>query len=377
MTVLFVVSVIILIQAYAGYPLSLAVLRLLLRDRARHREEDSWPTVTLVISAYNEEAVIARKIENSFELDYPPDRIERVVVSDASTDGTNVIVQSYGERGVRLRSFPGRQGKVACLNQVLPDLRTDLVVFSDANSMYEKSSLGKLARHFTDPRVGCVCGELRYSNPRGLAAGDGERIYWSYERFIKRLESALGSLLGANGAIYACRRELVRPVDPLMFCDDVIPIAIALGGHLTIYDLEARCTEDAVPEATEMRRRRRHASFGLRSMLHLCGLALRRGRLLILYQCVSHRILRWSGGLAMAGILASSPFLPEPWREIALAGQGVFYGAAAAGFLASRLSARVIPLYLPYYFLVLTAAGLGGLWAFLRKSDQPYWDPRR
>src|SRR5207249_6023044 len=120
-----------------------------------------------------------------------------------------------------LRALGGRRGKVACLNQVIPTLDSDLVVMSDANSMYDADSIRKLVRHFADDRVGCVCGRLAYLNPRRLAAGEGERLYWGYEGAIKLLESSLGSLLGANGAIYAYRRDLFRPVDPLMFCDDV------------------------------------------------------------------------------------------------------------------------------------------------------------
>jgi poly-beta-1,6-N-acetyl-D-glucosamine synthase len=377
MTFLFLLSAGIFFQAYVAYPLSLILLRRLIGDRSGHRSGHDTPSISLVISAYNEERVIRQKLENSLALDYPADRIDRIVVSDGSTDGTEAIVREFAGRGVELRSLRSRQGKVACLNQVLPGLRSELVVMSDANSMYERDSLRKLVRHFADPKVGCVCGQLGYVNPRGLPAGEGERLYWRYEGLIKRLESAIGSLLGANGAIYAYRRRLFRPVDPLMFCDDLIPIRIALGGSLTLYDPEARCTEQASDEGVEMRRRRRHASFGLRSMLQVAREAVANRRPLVLYQCASHRILRWLGWFALVGILVSSPFLSEPWRSAALVGQAVFYGAAGAGFLASRLGLKAAPLYLPYYFLVLTLAGLLGVGAFLLRRDRPYWEPRQ
>lgn len=377
MTVLFWIAAGVILQAYVGYPVSLALLRLVLGDRSRHARGDGLPSITMVISAYNEERVIRQKIENSLALDYPSDRMEIVVISDGSTDRTEDIAREFVDRGVRLRAFQGRQGKVACLNQVLPSLRSDLVVMSDANSIYESPGLQALVRHFTDPRVGCVCGRLRYVNPQRLLSGEGERLYWGYEGLIKRLESSLGSLLGANGAMYAFRRELFRPVDPLMFCDDVIPVRIALQGYLTLYDPEARCTEETAGEAVERRRRARHASFGMRSMIHLAADALRSSRWLVLYQCISHRMLRWAGGLALAALLASSPFLPDPWRWPAVAGQFALYATAAVGYLASRAGLRAAVLYMPYYFLVITVSGLAGLAAYIRRTDTPYWEPRR
>ncbi len=367
----------LLAHAYVGYPLSLLVLRLLRGDRSRHVQDDRTPSVSLVISAYNEEAILGRKLDNSLMLDYPKDRLRIYVVSDGSTDATDAIAAEYESRGVLLRRFSGRRGKVACLNHVVPELTTDLVVMSDANSMYEPGSLRRLVRHFTDERVGCVCGALRYVNPRRLAAGEGERVYWAYEDLIKRLESSLGSLLGANGAIYAYRRPLFRPVDPLMFCDDIIPIRITLGGFLTLYDTEARCTEESAAEAVEMRRRRRHASFGLRSIAHVALEAVRRARILVLYQCLSHRILRWGTGLALAGLLLASPGLPTPWRTLALGGQAFLYGAAAVGFVTSRMGLRLIPFYLPYYFVAISVSGLAGLVSCLLRTDAPYWEPRQ
>jgi len=367
----------LLLHAYVGYPLSLLVLRLIRGEGARHRVEERTPSLTLVISAYNEERVLKEKIENALALDYPEDRIERVVVSDGSTDGTEAIVQAYADRGVRLVALEGRRGKVACLNEVVPTLRTDLAVMSDANSMYAPDSLRRLVRHFVDPRVGCVCGQLAYVNRRRLPAGEGERLYWSYEGLIKRLESSIGTLLGANGAIYAYRRELFEEVNPLMFCDDVIPVRIAIGRRLTLYEPEALCVEEAVGELVEMQRRRRHASFGLRSMLLLVREAARAGRPLIVYQCVSHRMLRWLGGPAVVVLLASSFGLPEPWRWLSLSLQGGFYGAAALGCVLNRLGIRVIPLYLPYYFLVIAVAGTRGLLAFALRTDRPFWEPRQ
>jgi hypothetical protein len=194
---------------------------------------------------------------------------------------------------------------------------------------------------------------------------------------VKRLESALGSLLGANGAMYAYRRSLFRTVDPLMFCDDVIPIRISIGGSRTIYDPAAACTEEAAGERVEFHRRRRHTSFGLRSMTMLVGESLSAGRLLIAYQCISHRILRWCGAPALCGLLVSSFHLPAPWSSIIPAGQAIFYVTGLVGWLLSRVGMRFPPAYFAYYFLVIHLAGLLGLWSVLRRSDRPYWEPRQ
>jgi cellulose synthase/poly-beta-1,6-N-acetylglucosamine synthase-like glycosyltransferase len=377
MSVVFLAALAVLVYAYAGYPFSLWLLRPILGRRPRPAAGAALPSVTLVISAYNEEHVMQEKVENALALDYPPGLLRILVVSDGSTDATDALVARFADRGVGLRSFPERRGKVACLNEVVPTLTTDLVVLSDANSMYRPDSVKRLATTFADPRVGCVCGELLYDNPRSLASGEGEKVYWGYERGIKRLESALGSLLGANGAIYAFRTRLFRSVDPLMFCDDVIPIRIRLDGFLAFYEPGARCVEEAVAETVEARRRRRHASFGLRTMLRMGREALAAGRILVLYQCVAHRILRWLGGLCLIAMVLSSPFLASPWNAVAPASLALFGGAALAGWLLDRAGRRVTILYLPYYFLVITSAGVRGLGAWLSGTDHPYWEPRK
>ena len=377
MIALWCIGVAALLQAYVLYPLSLLLRRALPDGPVEPEDPAAWPTLTLLISAYNEERILRRKLENVATLDYPRDRLRTIVVSDGSTDGTDAIARAFASEGIELAAFSGRRGKVACLDLVVPQLTSDLVVMSDANSLYEPASLKRLARHFGNPEVGCVCGELLYENPGRLASGEGERAYWGYERRVKRLEGARGILLGANGAIYAYRRALFQPVDPRMFCDDVIPIRIRIAGSRVLYEPSARCVEEAVSEETELRRRRRHASFGMRSMLAMVREALRAGRPLVAYQAISHRILRWFGTIWLLLILAGTPWLPPPFRSVAAWGQGLLYGAALLGFLLDRLGIRVTILYLPYYALALTAAGMAGLYNLVLDTDRPFWEPRQ
>ena len=377
MIALWFIGVSALLLAYGLYPLSLLLRRTLPTGPAQREDPAAWPTITLLISAYNEERILRRKLENVATLDYPRDRLRTIVVSDGSTDGTEAIARAFASAGIELAAFAGRRGKVACLDLVVPQLTSDLVVMSDANSLYEPASLKRLARHFGNPEVGCVCGELLYENPGRLASGEGERAYWGYERRVKRLEGDRGILLGANGAIYAYRRALFQPVDPRMFCDDVIPIRIRIAGYRVLYEPSARCVEEAVSEETELRRRRRHASFGMRSMLAMVREALGAGRPLVAYQAICHRILRWFGTIWLLLILAGTPWLPVPFRDAAILGQGLLYGAALLGFLLDRLGIRVTILYLPYYALALTAAGMAGLTNLVLDTDRPFWEPRQ
>lgn len=377
MTALFVACVLIFVQAYLLYPLSLLALVRVLGDRSRHRTSDVTPSVSLVISAYNEERWIRQKIENSLALDYPSDRLRIVVVSDGSSDRTVDLSRGFADRGIDVRALSGRRGKVACLNEVIPTLSTDLVVMSDANSMYDSRSVRFLARHFADEEIGCVCGRLLYENPGDEPAGETEKVYWGYEGWIKGLESRLGSLLGANGSIYAYRRSLFRPVDPLMFCDDVIPVRIAIAGRKVIYDPEAWCSEETSNERVEMRRRKRHASFGLRSMLQVMREAVPAGKLLVVYQCLSHRVLRWLGGPALIGLLASTPFLPHPAREGAVVVQALGYLLAGLGWVLTRAGTRFPPAYIAYYGIGIHAAGLTGLLNYILRRDRPFWEPRQ
>ncbi|HUD71668.1 MAG TPA: glycosyltransferase family 2 protein [Dongiaceae bacterium] len=381
MTALFVAAALLLVHAYIGYPLSLLLLALFRPASGPagpgRPEETPLPTVTLLVSAYNEERCLGAKLENCAAIDYPRDRLRTIVVSDGSSDATEAIARAWAGRGVELIALPGRRGKVACLNEVVPTLASDLVVMSDANSMYEPDALRRLVAHFGSEEIGCVCGQLAYTNPRRQAAGEGERIYWGYEGLIKRLESRLGSLLGANGAIYAYRRSLFRQVDPLTFCDDVIPIRVAMARYRVIYDSGARCTEETAPEEVELRRRRRHASFGMRSMRLVMREAVAAGRWLLVYQCLSHRVLRWLGGVALLLMAAVTPWLPAPWRLPALGVQGGFYALAATGWALDRLGLRFRPAYLAYYVLAIHAAGLTGLWRLLSGTDAPHWEPRQ
>ena len=234
LTIVFRLAVLIVVYTYFLYP----VLLLLLtagKKEVEYAPFAEWPLISLIIAAHNEEAVLKEKLENSLSLDYPHERLEIIVASDGSTDATEDIVASFAERGVRLHRVRERGGKTQAQNEAVRLANGQFFVFSDANSMYDKQALKNLLRPFADARIGCVCGELRYANPAGDAAGKGEGAYWRYEQFLKGRESLLSSTLGANGSIYALRRELFEELESDIISDFIMPVRVWRRGFRVVY----------------------------------------------------------------------------------------------------------------------------------------------
>jgi cellulose synthase/poly-beta-1,6-N-acetylglucosamine synthase-like glycosyltransferase len=380
MLTLLAVSLALLGYVYVGYP---ALLLIVARVRgARHvRQADITPTVSVVISAYNEADVIRRKLENTLALTYPREAMEVVVVSDASTDGTDAIVAEYADRRVRLSRQPLRRGKTAGLNATLPALTGELVVFSDANAMYEPDALLKLARNFADPEVGCVTGEARYLSGRHNAADVGERVYWDYEIQLKRLETALGSMVGGDGAIYAIRRALWQPLPENAINDFLNPLQIVAAGWRAVYEPEAICFEETAGAVrSEYRRRVRIVSRSWRAVFQAPGVLnpFRVG--LFTWSLLSHKMLRWlSGVFATLAIVAAVGAAAPLFRDYPVAVIAVLASALASVTL-TPLGRRVSKLF--GYFCVIYAASLlgvfrgsfgqvSGVWTTPRQGDHP------
>jgi len=210
MQLIFWFSIFFISYSYFIYPLILVILGIFFRKERKKAE--ITPSVSLLVSVYNEEKIIQEKIENSLNLDYPKDKLEIVIASE-SNDKTNDIVEKYKDRGrVKLFAYHERRGKSYTIYQSLPKCQGGIIVFTDANAMFKRDAIRKLVRNFNDPHIGCVSGELKYINPQKAAAGESEGIYWKYEVLIKRLESKIQSVLGANGSIYAIRKKLYSPL---------------------------------------------------------------------------------------------------------------------------------------------------------------------
>lgn len=240
--ILFWSSGFLIFYSYLGYPVFLWLVSIF-KSENRKRLRQYEPNVSLLISAYNEEAVIEDKILNSLELNYPKDLLEIVVISDGSSDRTNEIVGRYADKGVLLRYYEGRNGKTACLNKALPLAKGDIIVFSDANSRYDKDAIRQLVGSFADRIVGFVSGITKYTSKDGDKIMDAIGVYSKIERVTKKLESKIGSCVGADGAIFAIRKHLYQPLKDFDINDFVIPLDIIKQGFSGCLEDKAFCVE--------------------------------------------------------------------------------------------------------------------------------------
>ena len=233
----FLLSLFLIFYIYAGYPLLAIGLGAMLHRNVRkeHIEAD----VTILISAYNEEEGIGATIENKLGLDYPLEKLEIIVISDGSTDRTDDIVQSFADRNVRLLRQEPRAGKTSALNMAVPLAKGEIIIFSDANSLYAPDALRKLLPNFADEEVGYVTGKMIYANPDGTPIGEGCSAYMMYENALRSIETRLGSIVGVDGGIDAVRKVLYRPMNADQLPDFVQPLKVVEQGYRVVYEPEA------------------------------------------------------------------------------------------------------------------------------------------
>jgi Glycosyl transferase family 2 len=352
---------------HAGYPLAAAALARL-RPRPVHRD-DVTPPVTVVVAAHDEEHVIGRRVANLLDLDYPPDRLEVVVASDGSRDGTAAAVQTIAAADARVRLVERqREGKVAAQDAVVAETASEVVAFSDANSLWARDALRKLVRNFSDAQVGYVCGRLELDRPDGTSR---EPMYWRYELWIRKNESRLGNVTSGNGAIYAVRREDYPESDPRLGHDLGLPYVMAQRGRRAVYDPEALAFEKAAKDSEEEFGRR--VRMQSQSWLHiLSGRMLRPAGPLFLAQLVSHRVLRNASGILHVALLPASLALARrgPVYRLALAAQLSWLALAAVG----RLRAPIPGAAVAYYYFTVTGATVAGLIRCLRGDVPTVWD---
>ncbi len=366
-----------ILYAYIGYPLGIWALGRLRRGQVIPFPDNHEPTVTLLISAHNEEKVIGDKLDNCRDLDYPPGLLQIIVVSDASTDETDAIVRLRKEEGFSLVRLPERLGKVEGINRVVPGARGEILILSDANSHYRRDAIRKLTRHFADPSVGLVSGRLLLVTPLEASAGRKESLYWRYECWVRGLESRLGRVIGATGPIYAFRKEIFEEVPSNMICDLMLPVRIAMKRFRVLYDPDAVCIEDAAAAVVpELRRRVRNASRGTRTLLRLLKEAVASGWWGIGIQLVSHKLFRWLALGFLFGVFLGSAFAGGAMFRWFLVFQSLFYGLAVSGWLLDRLGVQRNPFLGPYFLVAAHAASLLGVFLGLVTRGKPYWTPR-
>ena len=369
-----------LAYVYAGFPLLVAAVG---RWRRREvRKAAVTPPLTLVIAAYNEETVIAERLENALAADYPKARLQILVASDGSTDRTEAIVSGYGDRGVRLLALP-RRGKIHALDEAVRHASGDILVFSDANTMCEPQALRALASNFADPEVGGVAGSTGYRLAAGSeSSGRGESLYWDYDTRLKQLESFTGSIVSAHGGLYAVRRHLYRRSPDAAVTDDfAISTAVVDQGFRLVFEPAARATEYTMPEAQrEFHRRVRLMTRGLRGVIMRRRLLnpLRTGFYAVVL--FSHKVARRTAPLALLTLLASSLVLApaSPLYFLAAIAQGVFYTLALIGWILRRAHVGGTKLlYVPFFYCMANAASAFAVIQVIRGRRIERWQPQR
>lgn len=369
-------ALLLVVYTYLAYPVLIWLLTVG-RRVPTYAPLGEWPDLSLIIAAYNEEAVLRAKLENALALDYPRERLDIIVVSDASADATDRIAGEFAERGVRLHRVAERGGKTQAQNAGVGLARGQYLVFSDANSMYAPDALKQLLAPFADERVGCVCGELQYANPDDGGAGKGESAYWRYEQFLKLKESLLSSALGANGAIYALRRELFEELGSEIISDFVMPIRIWRQGYRVVYEPKAIAIEHSAGSfRDEYGRRRRIISRSLHGLWTQRGVLNPFAHFFFAFQMFSHKVLRWLVPvLLLTVLLVNIPLAVDPAYRILLALQVGFYGLALLGNILPERLSRLFLFYVPSYFCAINFGALLGLVHFLIGRRDRVWQP--
>src|SRR5215831_4197427 len=345
--------------------------------RSRHdtrsptQDQTQLPSVTLIIAAHNEEVRLPDKLDNLRRLDYPRDRLEVIVVSDGSTDATNKILRQASNAGLRCFFLPSRQGKWSALNHAVGQAHHDILIFSDAATLFAPNAVSKLARHFADPSVGVVCGSLEFE--ASAESRQTEGVYWSYECMLRLMEARFGATLTASGAIYALRRGCYLQLSPDTVLDDlVIPMNARKLGYRVLYDPEAVGTDFAASSvAGEFTRRVRVATGSFRALGEIVRTPLGP---VTAFAFFSHKLLRWILPFLLVAMLASSGLMwNRPlYRFIFLAQLG-FYLWAAMGFLFRQRLQRVRYGLLGYYLLAIHLAFLVGFVRFLGGRKSTAW----
>lgn len=375
---IFFSSIFMIFYVYLGYP-ALVFLIGLVRNK-KVKRGNYGPYVSILIAAYNEEDSIEATLKNKLEIDYPKDKLEIIVVSDGSTDNTESLVRQYEQQGVKLLIQKPRAGKTSALNMALAEAKGEILVFSDANSIYELDAVPMLVRNFADPGVGYVTGKMIYTNPDGATIGDGCTTYMKYENTLRSLETKLGSIVGVDGGIDAVRKNLYQSMNPDQLPDFVLPLKVVDQGYRVVYEPKAILKEPSLKTPKDEYKMRVRVSLrslwammDMRQLLNIIKFKL------FAWQLWSHKMLRYLCFIFLVGAYVTNLML---WSE------GSFYKSlfilqnmAYLGTIVSPLvehkghNSRV--LYLLNYFALLNLAAAHAFFKFLIGQKQVMWTPRK
>ncbi|MCE6987655.1 glycosyltransferase family 2 protein [Dyadobacter sp. CY323] len=383
MEILFWLSLFVVFYTFLGYGIVLYILvrirRALKGRRLAPGLDQDFPSLTLIIAAYNEESIIEEKILNTLELSYPAGKLELIFVTDGSSDRTPELVSRYSQ--VKLLHTPARSGKILAVHRAMHEVTSEVVVYTDANTFLNKDALLLIARHYADPTVGAVSGEKRVMQDSLSDATAGEGFYWKYESALKKWDSELYSVVGAAGELFSVRRSLYKEVEPDTILDDfMISMRIAQQGYRIIYEPDAYASELSSENITEeLKRKVRIAAGGIQSILRLQKLLNPFHYPMLSFQYISHRVLRWTitPFLMILAFILNILIVSQSahWiYALILAGQLLFYGLALAGWILEKRKIKVKALFVPYYFCMMNYAVLAGIRRYFKGTQSAAWD---
>jgi len=379
--VLFWFSFGMLCYIFVGYPVVLLALCAVVPAK-KVKKEPIRPRVSLIISCYNEAQIIEEKINNSLALDYPKDILQIVVVSDASSDSTDDIVTRYAEDGVILLRQEERLGKTTGLNSAVEMVDSDVIVFSDANAMYQEDAISKLVENFADETVGYVVGYAKYTDGSISSSAKNETAYWNYEGFVKKWESRLHSVVGGDGAIYAIRRGLYTPLLATDINDFVNPLQIICKGYRGIYEPGAVCFEETAGSfLKEINRKKRIVNRSFAGLLRVRAVMNPFVTGLFSWQVISHKLLRWFTPLFLFAWIGScivlGAFGSAVVYQVASLCLSLFLIFASVGSLFSESKQIPLIVSLPYYFMAMNSASFSGVVETMRGRVAVTWSTPR
>ncbi len=376
--IFFLFSVAALFYVYLGYPILVYLVARIFPKPVKRAL--FAPKVSIIITAYNEENDIRAKIENTLSIDYPKEKLEIIVASDGSTDKTDSIVREFSAQNVRLFRQEGRVGKTFTQNKAVEQATGEIILFSDATTMYQPTVLSAMLPNFADPSVGCVAGKLIYVDASKSSVGRGARSYWNYETFLKESESRACSLIGVSGCLYSVRKSAYQPMYPEACSDFLIATIVYKQGLRTVYEPGALCTEETNRQSDkEMRMRIRVISqtftdlWRNREMLN----PLRSGFYAV--ELISHKVLRYSVPILLILILFSNSLAAvySIFFTVILILQIMFYLMALAAWGLEKNGRKAGLLAAPLYFVLTNLASLVGFYKFLRGERYARWEPIR
>ena len=388
---LFWILFIVVSYTFIGYAVLLwflvRVKRVFVKKEEAHDANTDLPHVCLFVTAYNEKDFVAAKVKNSFQLNYPKDKIQYLWLTDGSDDGTPDLLKEYPE--IQVKHLPERKGKVHAMNRGVKFVDRQIIIFSDCNTILNRDSILEIVRQFEDPKVGCVAGEKRIIDQKDdNAAASGESLYWRFESCIKKMDAELNSSVGAAGELFAVRRELYEEIESDTILDDfIISLRIAQKGYKIAYAPNAYASETASANVTEeLKRKIRIAAGGVQSIFRVPGLLnpFRFGCLS--FQYFSHKVLRWTiapfslFGLVIVNfliLLQKNNLAAFSFYSLFFYIQVLLYFIAFCGWLIGNRKIRSKFLFVPYYFVVMNYASIAGVFRFFIGKQKVTWDKSR